>query len=91
MARRKSSPSTVRANLNPLNFLISNSFFEDQLKDKRWNWVHVQDLADAYVRAAKNSHSVAGEIFNIVSESSPTVGQLTLATARVAGFKGKLL
>jgi len=60
----------------------------NDLKHKRWTWVHNADLADAYVRAAKLSHAVRGEAFNIVGDSSPTYEELTLATARAAGFKG---
>lgn len=58
------------------------------LKNQRWNWIHVVDLADSYVRAAKQSHTLKGEAFNIVSTSSPTYEQITLAAAKVAGFKG---
>jgi len=63
-------------------------FYLDGLKDQRLNWVHVTDLADAYVRAAKRSHIVAGEDFNIVSESSPTYEEALRAAVAVAGFKG---
>jgi len=74
-------------------FLLTSFLFffpscKDGLKGQRWNWVHVQDLADAYVRAAKRSHVVAGEAFNIVSESSPTYEEALRAAAGVAGFKG---
>ena len=60
----------------------------DNVKDKRWNWIHVADLADAYVRAAKITHAIKGEAFNIVSDSSPTYEQLAIATARISGYKG---
>lgn len=60
----------------------------NELKLRRWNWIHVVDLADAYVRVAKHSHSLKGEDFNIVSDSSPTFEQITLAAAKIAGFKG---
>lgn len=58
------------------------------MKSQRWNWVHVADLADAYVKAIKKSHSIAGETFNIVSDASPTFEQALLGVAKVAGFKG---
>jgi len=61
----------------------------DGVKSQRWNWVHVVDLADAYVKAVKKSHSIAGEAFNIVSDSSPTYEQGLLAVAKIAGFKGE--
>lgn len=62
----------------------------NNLKDKRWNWIHVADLADAYVRAAKKTHAIKGEAFNIVSDSSPTYEQITTATARISGYKGDI-
>ena len=58
------------------------------LKRQRWSWTHVVDLADAYVRAVKRSHSLKGEVFNIISYSSPTFEEITLAAAKIAGFKG---
>jgi len=60
----------------------------NELKSKRWSWIHIADLADAYIRIVKRSHSLKGEAFNIVSDSSPTYEQITLETAKIAGFKG---
>jgi len=60
------------------------------LKSRRWNWVHVTDLADGYVRAAKQSHAVKGEVFNLVSDSSPPYEEIILAIAKVAGAKGTI-
>jgi len=78
------------------NHLVS--FFENgkkdkivlnnDLKKKRWSWIHVVDLADAYVRTVKLSHTLKGEAFNIVSNTSPTYEEITLAAAKIAGFKG---
>jgi len=58
------------------------------LKSQRWNWIHIEDLADAYVMAAKQSHAVKGEAFNLVADPSPTYEEVCLAASRVAGFKG---
>jgi len=62
----------------------------NELKTRRWNWIHVVDLADSYVRAAKLSHSLKGEAFNIVSDSTPTYEQIAVAGAKIAGFKGTI-
>jgi hypothetical protein len=35
-------------------------------KDRRYSWVHVDDLGESYVLAAKAGKRVAGEVFNIV-------------------------
>ncbi len=50
--------------------------------------VHVDDLADAYVRAAESE--LAGEIFNLNDQSSSTMLELATAAARAAGFEGEL-
>ena len=50
--------------------------------------VHIDDLADAYVRAAESQ--LAGEIFNVNDQSRCTVLELATAAARVAGFQGEI-
>ena len=54
----------------------------------RWPMVHVDDLADAYVRATESS--LAGEIFNVTDRSRFTVLELATAAARAAGYKGEI-
>src|SRR5216117_4584611 len=54
---------------------------------QRWTMVHVDDLADAYVRAAESG--LAGEIFNVNDRSRFTVLELATAAARAAGYKGE--
>jgi len=60
-------------------------------KDKRWSWVHVEDLADSYVRIAKVGHTVDGEIFDIAGPWSPTFEEICVAFAKAAGWKGKVV
>ena len=50
--------------------------------------VHLDDLADAYVRAAESER--AGEIFNINDQSRLTTLELATAAARAAGFPGEI-
>jgi len=68
------------------NYGLGNFF---QVKDKivfqgrpnkQTSWVHIEDLADAYVRAVRNISASEGEIFNI---AVPT-GDTTLDVARKA-------
>jgi nucleoside-diphosphate-sugar epimerase len=54
----------------------------------RWPMVHLDDLADAYVRATESS--LAGEIFNVTDRSRFTVLELATAAARAAGYKGEI-
>src|SRR6266436_9156975 len=55
---------------------------------QRWTMVHVDDLADAYVRAAESG--LAGEIFNVTDRSRFTVLELATAAARAAGYTGEI-
>ena len=49
-----------------------------------WAMVHVDDLADAYVRAAESS--LTGETFNIVDRSRETVNDMVQAVAGITGY-----
>jgi len=57
--------------------------------DKRWSWVHVDDLGDAYVRVAQKGSVVDGQLFNIAALDNPTYNEIRLALAKVSGWKGK--
>lgn len=52
-------------------------------RNTHWTMVHVEDLANAYLRAVE-SH-LKGEIFNISDHSRPTIGQMADAVAEVTG------
>jgi nucleoside-diphosphate-sugar epimerase len=54
----------------------------------RWTMVHLDDLADAYVRAAESG--LTGEVFNVTDRSRFTVLELATAAARAAGYKGEI-
>ena len=41
-------------------------------QDKRWSWVHVDDLAEAYLLAANNRGNAAGQLFSIGEGDGPT-------------------
>jgi len=59
--------------------------------DKAWGWVHIQDLADLYVRVAEAAAgTVGGQIFNASDSTRVTYGEMRTALARAAGFKGDL-
>jgi nucleoside-diphosphate-sugar epimerase len=54
----------------------------------RWAMVHVDDLADGYVRAAESG--LSGEIFNFTDGSQSTVGDMVAAVARASGYTGEI-
>jgi len=59
--------------------------------NKIYSWVHVLDIADAFVRLAEGPKYLAGEIFNVADDDRSTVGQIREAMARAAGAKGKVV
>lgn len=54
----------------------------------RWSMVHVQDLADLYVRAAESL--LSGEIFNATDRSRFTVLECARAASQAAGASGRV-
>jgi nucleoside-diphosphate-sugar epimerase len=54
----------------------------------RWAIVHVDDIADGYVRMGESG--LSGEIFNFVDGSRATVQDMASAAARAAGYTGKI-
>lgn len=54
----------------------------------RWAMVHMDDLADAYVRAAESG--LGGEIFDLSDRSRATVLEMATAAARAAGYHGEV-
>jgi nucleoside-diphosphate-sugar epimerase len=53
-----------------------------------WAMIHIDDLADAYLRAAEAG--VAGEIVNLADEGAATVGELAGAAAAAVGYRRAL-
>ena len=54
-------------------------------KDKRWSWVHVDDLAQAYVRAAQNRGAATGQIFDVGEPHGPQFEELLRAAKGYTG------
>jgi len=77
---------------------LTGSWFEGAYKKKdlqvvgdgtnRWAMVHVDDLADAYLRAAQSG--LSGEVFNVTDRSRDSVAEMAAAAARVAGYGGAI-
>ena len=53
-----------------------------------WTMVHLDDLADAYVRIIESNSS--GEIFNVTDPSNFTVAEMAKAALRASGREGSL-
>lgn len=58
----------------------------DGKPDKRWSWVHCDDLADAYVRVLTRRAAAKGRIYDIGEPFGPEFRELLVAGARINGF-----
>ncbi|SDS27737.1 NAD-dependent epimerase/dehydratase family protein [Microlunatus soli] len=57
-------------------------------RDKRWSWVHVDDVADAYRAVLRDPAAQAGKVF-LLAEDQPVEPLAVLqAAARTAGHRG---
>jgi len=54
----------------------------------RWAILHVEDLADGYIRLGESG--LSGEIFNLADGSRATVQEMAAAAARAAGYAGEI-
>ncbi|MFI5931078.1 NAD-dependent epimerase/dehydratase family protein [Actinoplanes sp. NPDC051494] len=59
-------------------------------KDKRWSFVHVDDLAEAYVRIVERADAPLGDIFVIGEENPPPALEVFTAAFRAAGHAGEV-
>jgi nucleoside-diphosphate-sugar epimerase len=58
----------------------------------RWSWVHVEDVAQGFLLAAKHRHGNASkQIFNLTVDQSPTWKELRSKMSRTAGHKDELV
>jgi nucleoside-diphosphate-sugar epimerase len=53
-----------------------------------WAMVHLDDVADAYVRVAASG--TAGEVWNVTDRSRDALGEMAAAAARAAGYTGEI-
>ncbi|MFF3707958.1 NAD-dependent epimerase/dehydratase family protein [Streptomyces phaeochromogenes] len=57
---------------------------------KHWSWVHVDDLADAYVRILDNPTAVDGETFVIADDQRLRALDVQQTAVRAVGFTGEI-
>lgn len=59
-------------------------------RSKGWSWVHILDLAEAYVRAVETGAAIDGEIFCIADEQRPKCIEVMQACLQAAGYNGEI-
>jgi nucleoside-diphosphate-sugar epimerase len=58
--------------------------------DKGWSWVHIDDLAEAYVKVIEAGAKVADEIFCIANDQRLKCLDVFTACVRTAGYEGEI-
>ena len=59
-------------------------------RNKGWSWVHVQDLAEAYVKVAESSGAIDNEVFCIADEQRHTCLEIMQACLQAADYQGEI-
>lgn len=59
-------------------------------REKGWSWVHVDDLAEAYLLAAEADSSIDGEVFCIADEHRPRCIDVMRRCLAAAGYDGEI-
>jgi nucleoside-diphosphate-sugar epimerase len=59
-------------------------------KHKGWSWVHVQDLAEAYVAVAESSGAIDNEVFCIADEHRYTCLEIMQACLKATGYQREI-
>jgi nucleoside-diphosphate-sugar epimerase len=60
-------------------------------RERGWSWIHIADLAEAYLLAAEApDRSVAGEVFHLADDLLPKSLDVMRACVAAAGYKGEI-
>ena len=59
-------------------------------RDKGWSWVHVSDLAHAYVKVVQSGMELDGEVFCIANEQRPRCLEVMRACLSAAGYEDEI-
>jgi nucleoside-diphosphate-sugar epimerase len=59
-------------------------------REKSWSWIHIADLADAFLLAVEADRSIDGELFNLADDMQPKCVDVMRRCVEVAGYKGEI-
>lgn len=59
-------------------------------RSKGWSWIHIQDLAEAYVIAVESGAAIDDEIFCIADEQRPKCVEVMQACLQATKFNGEI-
>jgi nucleoside-diphosphate-sugar epimerase len=59
-------------------------------REKGWSWIHIDDLADAYLRVVEAGPAVEGEVYFLADEQRPQCVDVMRACVAAAGYAGEV-
>jgi nucleoside-diphosphate-sugar epimerase len=59
-------------------------------RTKSWSWIHIDDLAEAFVLATEAGRAIDGELFNLADDRQPLCVDVMRRCVTVAGFQGEI-
>ena len=58
-------------------------------REKSWSWIHIEDLAEAFVLAIEADRSIDGELFNLADDLQPLCVDVMRRCVAVAGYTAR--
>lgn len=59
-------------------------------REKSWSWIHIEDLADAFVRVVEADRSIDGELFCLADDRQPLCRDVMRGCVEAAGYRGEI-
>jgi nucleoside-diphosphate-sugar epimerase len=59
-------------------------------REKSWSWIHIDDLAEAFVLATETGRAIDGELFNLADDRQPLCVDVMRRCVTLAGYKGEI-
>ncbi len=59
-------------------------------REKSWSWIHIEDLAEAFLLAAEADRSIDGELFCLADDRQPLCVDVMRRCVSVAGYTGEI-
>lgn len=59
-------------------------------REKSWSWVHIEDLADAFVRVVDAGRSIDDEVFCLADDRQPLCRDVMRRCVETAGYRGEI-
>jgi nucleoside-diphosphate-sugar epimerase len=59
-------------------------------REKSWSWIHIADLADAFLRVVEADRSIDGELFCLADDLQPFCRDVMRGCIEAAGYRGEI-